>query len=88
MSRKPAEFVGLRSRKGKIARGYDADLVVWNPEEKFFIGKDKIRTPGVGRELFGKVEKTFLKGKKIFENGEVVGEPIGKVLLKKSLATC
>ena len=33
----PAQQVGLANRKGKIAPGFDADLVIWNPDEKFTV---------------------------------------------------
>jgi Dihydroorotase and related cyclic amidohydrolases len=33
----PAEQVGLQKRKGRIAEGFDADIIVWNPEEKFAV---------------------------------------------------
>ena len=32
MCRRPAHLVGLAGRKGAIAPGYDADLVVFDPE--------------------------------------------------------
>ncbi len=31
----PAKLVGLANRKGSIAKGCDADVVIWNPEEEF-----------------------------------------------------
>ncbi len=93
MSERPAEFAGLNGRKGKIARGYDADLVVWNPEESFVVEpagifhRHKV-TPYVGRTLFGKVEKTYLRGLKIFEDGKFNKKPQGRVLLRKELIPC
>ncbi len=88
MCRRPAELVGLHGRKGAIAPGYDADIVVWNPEASFSVEASSLHhrhrmTPYEGRTLFGKVEKTFLRGVKIFDNGVFVGSPAGKVVLKK-----
>ncbi len=35
MCEKPAELAGLSSRKGRIAPGYDADFVVFDPDARF-----------------------------------------------------
>jgi allantoinase len=87
MCRRPAELVGLQGRKGAIAPGYDADIVVWNPEASFRVEASSLHhrhrmTPYEGRALFGKVEKTFLRGRKIFDNGTFIGSADGKVVLK------
>ena len=33
----PARLAGLEKHKGAIAAGYDADIVVWNPEKSFVV---------------------------------------------------
>ncbi|MBI1786957.1 MAG: allantoinase AllB [Acidobacteria bacterium] len=61
----PARLAGLSSRKGRIAAGFDADLVVWNPEARAATGTLHYRhklTPYSGVELYGAVEATFLCG--------------------------
>src|SRR6185503_16029792 len=35
MSAAPAKLAGLDGRKGKLEKGFDADLVVWHPEKEF-----------------------------------------------------
>ncbi|MFZ0521217.1 MAG: allantoinase AllB [Candidatus Acidiferrales bacterium] len=83
----PARLAGLERKKGSIAPGCDADLVVWNPDEKFrvdpaqLLHRHKI-TPYAGRELKGVVTTTFLRGRKAFERGEFSASPIGHVLLR------
>jgi allantoinase len=85
MCRRPAEWVGLGGRKGKIARGYDADLVLWNPdasfrvEEAIILHRHKL-TPYEGRVLTGRVERTILGGRTIFHRGVFTDEPRGKIL--------
>lgn len=87
MCRRPAELVGLHGRKGAIAPGYDADIVVWNPEASFNVEASSLHhrhqmTPYEGRTLFGKVETTFLRGEKIFDHGTCVRSATGKVVLR------
>lgn len=87
MCRRPAELVGLHGRKGTIAPGYDADIVVLNPEVSFKVEASSLYhrhrlTPYEGHTLFGKVETTFLQGKKIFDNGTCIRSAAGKVVLR------
>ena len=81
----PAHLAGLSARKGRIAAGLDADFVVWRPEERFTLEKKAIRhkhdvTPWAGRELFGVVESTFVRGTLVFDRGEIVAESAGRFL--------
>jgi allantoinase len=81
----PARLVGLAGRKGSIAVGCDADFVVWDPEAIFRVEATQLHhrhkvTPYAGRELCGRVETTFLRGRKIFERGEFPAGPVGHVL--------
>ena len=82
----PAKLIGLEGRKGLIAEGYDADLVIWNPEKQFLVEANGLQhrhklTPYQDRILDGVVEKTFLRGRKIYDNGEFIGEPCGLLLV-------
>ena len=71
MSAAPARLAGLQSRKGSLAAGYDADIVLWDPDARFVVDPAKLLhrhklTPYAGRELFGKVSATYVGGKRIF----------------------
>lgn len=81
----PAKFAGLGERKGTIGVGRDADFVIWNPEAKFTVKAEELHqrhkiTPYAGREMFGVVETTFLRGRKIYDRGEFSDAPVGHVL--------
>lgn len=83
----PARLAGLDRRKGAIRVGADADFVVWRPEESFRVEPAKLQhrhklTPYAGRELFGVVEATFLRGEKIFARGRFAAKPRGEFLLR------
>lgn len=90
LCKRPAEFLGMSKRKGALLPGYDADIVVWDPHKKFQVSPDAIEhkhkvTPYEGRELQGKVERTYLYGELVFANGKVAAEPSGKILLRQSV---
>ena len=68
----PARQVSLAARKGAIAPGGDADVVIWNPEREFVVDAARLEhrhklTPYQGEHLTGVVEKTFLRGRKIYD---------------------
>ncbi len=89
MSKQPAKFIGKDQQKGQISPGFDADLVCWNPDEKYIIQKEAIHhknklTPYEGESLYGVVNATFLRGQKVYENGEFLGNPTGKTILNNN----
>jgi allantoinase len=88
MSRNPAKLIGYENTKGKIETGYDADIVVLDPEEIFSVDEEKIFhrhkiTPYLGRKLKGVVEKTYVNGVKVFENGKHTSVKPGKIIQRK-----
>lgn len=68
MSSGPAKLAGLEARKGALAPGYDADIVVWDTEASFVVEPDMLLhrhkvTPYLGRTLYGRVHSTFVGGR-------------------------
>ncbi|WGL15173.1 allantoinase AllB [Microbulbifer bruguierae] len=87
MATRPAEFAGLGNRKGRIAAGYDADLVVFDDRYRGTVRAEDILyrnkiTPYEGREICGRVESTYLRGQRIFASGKMQGTPLGEPLLR------
>ena len=84
----PAKFLQVDKRKGKIAVGYDADLVVWDPEESFEVKAGDILhryncSPYCGQSLYGMVQQTIVNGIAVYQNKKVVQKNAGQWLLKK-----
>ena len=83
MAEAPAKLAGCDARKGRIAAGYDADFVVFEPENEFVVSKDRLHyrhsiSPYLGEKLSGVVKATYLRGKLVFRDGEFPGEAIGQ----------
>ena len=74
LSEKPSILPGLDS-KGKIEKGFDADLVVWDPEKKFTVSEGMVHhkhknTAYLHEELFGVVSQTWIGGIKVCDEGK------------------
>ncbi len=80
----PAQRYGL-NHKGDIAEGFDADIALVDPASTWSVRAAESPstqgyTPFEGLEMSAKVTTTFLRGMKIYENGEVLGKPRGQYL--------
>ncbi len=85
----PARQVSFAPQKGTIAVGSDADLVIWNPAQQFTVTASTLHhrhkiTPYEAEVLNGVVQKTFLRGKKIYDVGRFVDQPLGQMLLRET----
>ena len=83
ISYNPAKRYGLNN-KGDIAPGYDADVVLIDPNDSWVIqaqGSESMQgyTPFEGIELSAKIKQTYLRGQLIYD-GHIVGEPRGRYL--------
>ncbi len=88
LSAHPAKFLGL-SQKGQIKEGFDADLVVWQPEKTVEITVENIQhrhkiTPYLSQILRGAVLQTYVNGQLVFKDNVFVNLREGRVLLSKN----
>ncbi len=79
MSDNPARTFGM-AKKGRIAPGMDADLVVFDPAETYTISSAGNASNAdfsiyEGREVTGRVKQTFVRGTLVAEDGELVASP-------------
>lgn len=86
----PAQRYGVKN-KGDIAVGYDADLVLVDPHESFVVRAAESEskqgyTPFEGQELTGRVKTTLLRGRVIYDGGNVVGPATGQYLRRPTSA--
>ncbi|ADJ16574.1 D-hydantoinase [Halalkalicoccus jeotgali B3] len=75
----PAQTFGLPN-KGTLEPGTDADIVLFDPNETYTISaRDNASVADYtiyeGREVTGKVTRTYLRGELVATDGEVVGKP-------------
>jgi allantoinase len=85
MSEFPAALAGLADRKGRIAAGFDADLVVWDPDAEFTVSAAALQqrhkvTPYAGRRLRGRVMSTFVRGQRVWDSGTLTCGAVGRFL--------
>jgi len=90
LSWNPAQRFGLLD-KGDLAPGYDADIVLVDPHERFVVRAAESEsqqgyTPFEGQELTGRVKTTFLRGRRVYDEGRIVGEARGRFLRRPTSA--
>jgi dihydropyrimidinase len=88
-STSPAKIFGLFPRKGTIAPGSDADIVVFDPNKKQTLSAKTLHmkvdyNPYEGREVTGVSETVLSRGKVIVDNGKFVGRAGAGTFLKRS----
>ena len=74
MSIAPARLAGLDGRKGGFIRDADADMVVFDPDAEWIIGRDQLHfrhklSPYLGARVRGKVLETWLRGEQVYLQG-------------------
>jgi len=77
VSAAPAALAGLADRKGAIAPGRDADLAIWDPEASVTVDTSRLQqrhklTPYAGMRLKGRVERTIVRGRTVWNDGRLI----------------
>ena len=89
MSLNVLKFLNFQNRKGKLAKGFDADITVWSPEEKFTVQSKKLEyknkiSPYIGMELKGVVKQTYVNGNLVYNNDKFERLNCGEIIKKKN----
>ncbi len=88
-STSPAKIFGLFPRKGTIAPGSDADIVIFDPEKKVTLSAKTLHmnvdyNPYEGREVTGATETVISRGRVVIDGGAFTGRAGGGSFLKRS----
>jgi allantoinase len=88
LAAKPAKRLGLWPRKGAIAPGADADIVLFDPERVWTLERHASHTHGVdpyvGRSFRGQVARTLVRGRTVYRDGEIVANaPRGRFIARE-----
>jgi dihydropyrimidinase len=76
----PAKIFGLYPRKGTLAIGADAGVVVWDPEKRHTLSQKTLHmrvdySPFEGREMVGGPTHVLQRGRVIVKDGQFLGRP-------------
>lgn len=67
----PAKFYNID--RGYIKENHRADIVIFNPDEKYIVREDEFaskasNSPFIGKKLYGRIKTTIYKGKIVYED--------------------
>jgi dihydropyrimidinase len=91
-STSPAKIFGLFPRKGTIAPGSDADIVVFDPNRTVTLAAKTLHmncdyNPYEGRQVTGATDTVLSRGALVIENGAFVGRKGAGSFLKRATRT-
>jgi allantoinase len=92
LSRNPAKRFGVYPKKGAIIVGADADFFLYNAKTESIVNHEKMFTRGKDSakiydnlRIKGSIVRTFVRGKEIFSDGEIVGKPGHGTFIKPTI---
>jgi dihydropyrimidinase len=76
----PAKMFGMFPKKGTIAPGSDADIVIWDPDKKLTLSHKTLHmrcdyNPYEGRTVVGAPEVVLSRGRVVVDKGTFKGKP-------------
>ena len=83
-SENAARIWGLYPKKGALSPGADADIIIVDPRKEWILSADNLKSCSdysiyEGRAVRGKAVKTFIRGRLVAEDGELVADaPLGE----------
>jgi len=88
-STSPAKIFGLFPRKGTIAPGSDADIVIFDPEKKTRLSQKTLHmnvdyNPYEGREVVGVTDTVISRGRVVIDGGKFVGRAGAGSFIKRA----
>lgn len=87
--RRPAELMGLRGRKGQLAPGFDADIVLFDPTAEYRwepLGQsDRAGSLWAGLPVTGRVRDVWLRGRQVVAGGKLTLDQPGGEFLPRHL---
>ena len=85
----PAALAGISNRKGILAPGADADIVIFRDTETLTVAPQQVLhrhkvTPYAGRTLHGVVDSTYVRGRRVWHRGELLEKPTGRTFARET----
>ncbi len=85
---RPAELMGLADRKGRLAPGYDADIVLFDPVAEYrwepLGASDRTGSLWAGLPVTGRVRDVWLRGRQVVADGRLThNQPGGEFLPRR-----